>query len=201
MRLALEADARILAALLLVDSTRRHPVERLACAHRPCGLWDKALVYGAKDCRFESCQGHFGSLVPPPPATSKRASFRKLACVISHRRNCPALLAAVFSQASTRLALETESRTPCCAPVRSLDSTRHHPEVRLACTNRSCGLRAKALVFGTKDCRFESCQGHFGSLFAPSPSKLALLREIGVRDSSSQNLSTLAPSASFAELN
>ena len=23
----------------------------------------------------------------------------------------------------------------------------------------------KALVFGTKDCRFESCQGHFGLLF------------------------------------
>ena len=26
---------------------------------RPCGLMDKALVFGAKDCRFESCQGHF----------------------------------------------------------------------------------------------------------------------------------------------
>ena len=28
--------------------------------HRgPCGLMDKALVFGTKDCRFESCQGHF----------------------------------------------------------------------------------------------------------------------------------------------
>ena len=26
---------------------------------RPCGLMDKALVLGTKDCRFESCQGHF----------------------------------------------------------------------------------------------------------------------------------------------
>jgi hypothetical protein len=26
---------------------------------RPCGLMDKALVFGTKDCRFESCQGHF----------------------------------------------------------------------------------------------------------------------------------------------
>ena len=25
---------------------------------RPCGLKDKALVFGTKDCRFESCQGH-----------------------------------------------------------------------------------------------------------------------------------------------
>ena len=25
---------------------------------RPCGLMDRALVFGAKDCRFESCQGH-----------------------------------------------------------------------------------------------------------------------------------------------
>ena len=25
--------------------------------HRPCGLMDKALVFGTKDCRFESCQG------------------------------------------------------------------------------------------------------------------------------------------------
>ena len=27
----------------------------------------------------------------------------------------------------------------------------------------SCGLMDKALVFGTKDCRFESCQGHMVS--------------------------------------
>ena len=27
--------------------------------HWPCGLMDKALVFGTKDCRFESCQGHF----------------------------------------------------------------------------------------------------------------------------------------------
>ena len=25
--------------------------------HWPCGLMDKALVFGTKDCRFESCQG------------------------------------------------------------------------------------------------------------------------------------------------
>jgi hypothetical protein len=41
---------------------RRAPFFRRAChfAHsqRPCGLMDKALVFGTKDCRFESCQGH-----------------------------------------------------------------------------------------------------------------------------------------------
>ena len=25
--------------------------------HRPCGLMDKVLVFNAKDCRFEPCQG------------------------------------------------------------------------------------------------------------------------------------------------
>ena len=27
----------------------------------PCDLMDKALVFGTKDCRFESCQGHFSA--------------------------------------------------------------------------------------------------------------------------------------------
>ena len=31
--------------------------EQFLCT-RPCGLMDKALVFGTKDCRFESCQGH-----------------------------------------------------------------------------------------------------------------------------------------------
>ena len=33
----------------------------------------------------------------------------------------------------------------------------------LAINMRSCGLMDKALVFGTKDCRFESCQDHYYS--------------------------------------
>ena len=33
-------------------------------AIRPCGLMDKALVFGTKDCRFESCQGHIFHLGP-----------------------------------------------------------------------------------------------------------------------------------------
>ena len=30
----------------------------LRANQRPCGLMDKALVFGTKDCSFESCQGH-----------------------------------------------------------------------------------------------------------------------------------------------
>ena len=30
----------------------------------PCGLMDKALGLGTKDCRFESCQGQFASQRP-----------------------------------------------------------------------------------------------------------------------------------------
>ena len=39
-------------------------MERVANSQRglnvnwPCGLMDKALVFGTKDCRLESCQGH-----------------------------------------------------------------------------------------------------------------------------------------------
>ena len=39
----------------------RRPCETLDMQHLasgPCGLMDKALVFGTKDCRFESCQGH-----------------------------------------------------------------------------------------------------------------------------------------------
>ena len=34
------------------------------CFVGPCGLMDKALVFGNKDCRVESCQGHFYPLLP-----------------------------------------------------------------------------------------------------------------------------------------
>ena len=33
-------------------------VHLLTC-RRPCGLMGVALDFGTKDCRFESCQGHF----------------------------------------------------------------------------------------------------------------------------------------------
>ena len=35
-----------------------HPRVPLTKNHWPCGLMDKALLFGSKDCRFESCQGH-----------------------------------------------------------------------------------------------------------------------------------------------
>ena len=40
--------------LRVSDSPLRRSEEENA---RPCGLMDKALVFGTKDCRFESCQG------------------------------------------------------------------------------------------------------------------------------------------------
>ena len=33
-------------------------IPSLGIKQRPCGLMDKALVFGTKDCRFKSCQGH-----------------------------------------------------------------------------------------------------------------------------------------------
>ena len=32
--------------------------DSMILVYGPCGLMDKALVFGTKDCRFESCQGH-----------------------------------------------------------------------------------------------------------------------------------------------
>ncbi len=69
------------------------------CFTRPCGLMDKALVFGTKDCRFESCQGHclsdrlvncmgvsspiVAGLPPAPPATtaSPTSAHRMLSSV------------------------------------------------------------------------------------------------------------------------
>ena len=56
----------LIAHHLLVDRHRRRFIEVSAAAsfflsdiniNWPCGLMDKALVFGTKDCRFESCQG------------------------------------------------------------------------------------------------------------------------------------------------
>ena len=41
----------------------------------------------------------------------------------------------------------------------------HGQDVAHALTTWPCGLMDKALAFGTKDCRFESCQGHLRVLY------------------------------------
>ena len=43
---------------------------------RPCGLMDKALVFGTKDCRFESCQGQM-HIRAMPQTSSARAKWKK----------------------------------------------------------------------------------------------------------------------------
>jgi hypothetical protein len=41
-----------------IDERERDLPPALTWSSWPCGLMDKALVFGTKDCRFESCQGH-----------------------------------------------------------------------------------------------------------------------------------------------
>ena len=77
----------------------------------PCGLMDKALVFGATGCRLESCQGH---------VLANRAIW---------------LVAMPGGQFLSDCQWQITVSWPC-------------------------GLMDKALVFGTKDCRLESCQGH-----------------------------------------
>ena len=99
-----------------VDSTRRRPGERPASTHWLCGLWEKALVVGTKDCRFESCQGHFGLRFAPRAATAReRGSFWKLTCVISHCLRRTPLAANSQNVCSQRL----QAELPCtsCAPL------------------------------------------------------------------------------------
>ena len=69
----------------------RLPVSRAACKRhvwlqhrcRSCGLMDKALVFGTKDCRFESCQDQ-----AKVKTVSCGATYRVL-CVSQHNAVSP----------------------------------------------------------------------------------------------------------------
>ena len=53
---------------------------------RPCGLMDKALVFGTKDWRFESCQGHF--LHSLPRSTRETSSRKAYMAATTHSNMC-----------------------------------------------------------------------------------------------------------------
>ena len=55
----------------------------LASSKRPCGLMDKALVFGTKGCRIESCQGHFALAVFIATLEYAAAAARRLGQLIS----------------------------------------------------------------------------------------------------------------------
>ena len=49
----------VLSQCAFLSATCRSAINGMVhAARRPCGLMDKALFFGTKDCRFESCQGH-----------------------------------------------------------------------------------------------------------------------------------------------
>ena len=59
---------------------------RVVAQHqRPCGLMDKALVFGTKDCRFESCQGHAFAEAKKRPHSRPLAPFTKTPPLASNR--------------------------------------------------------------------------------------------------------------------
>ena len=68
--------------------------------------------------------------------------------------------AALATELCTHVALQLGSRNPNARLPRRRSASRPLPFV-----TRPCGLMDKALVFGTKDCRFESCQGHTSTEF------------------------------------
>ena len=65
----------------------------------PCGLMDKALVFGTKDCRFESCQGH-----APLPARE--------------RMRAPSLFAHADSRTRPSYKRLAQGAHVCCGPGR-----------------------------------------------------------------------------------
>ena len=102
-----------------------------------CGLMDKALVFGTKDCRLESCQDQhiWGALTADVP------QFLQTECLVPRSSR--------YHHTQKGLG----NARGCFGWVGNKCNTdgAFSPW-------RSCGLMDKALVFGTKDCRLESCQ-------------------------------------------
>ena len=133
---------------------------------------DKALVFGTKDCRFAPCQGHVYSLRTPLPT--------KLHSTLARGGKTDNLNGLKFSSSARGYSAHVSRSARGCSGhvthksrgqpgVGALQAGRRlTPGLAVLCDisarphifRRPCGLMDKALVFGTKDCRFESCQGH-----------------------------------------
>ena len=146
----------------------------------PCGLMDKALVFGTKDCRFESCQGQEGpcararglhrarcGLRQPqrPPLTRTGAEVHVevtgegTTCAgpdVRGASGCTRLLVVAIASSAPRATPLPGGHTGHEVPLQHANAwlPAGHAQFRWP-----CGLMDKVLVLGTKDCRFESCQG------------------------------------------
>ena len=142
---------------------------------------DKALVFGTKDCRFESCQGHVYSLRTPLPSKlhSTRARGGKTDKLNGLKFSSSARgYSAHVSRSAHGCSGHVTHKSRGQPGVGALQAGRRlTPGLAVLCDisarphifRRPCGLMDKALVSGTKDCRFESCQGHVYSLCMPLP--------------------------------
>ena len=101
--------------------------------HRPCGLMDKALVFGNKDCRFESCQGHL------PPCSSK--------CKCTATRRQPLALPTSFAPSSP------SGRCSRC-PSRTFATACSLGPPRGACPGSLRGAGLPWMSVGTRPCIF-----------------------------------------------
>ncbi len=95
---------------------------------RPCGLMDKALVFGTKDCWFESCQAHF--CVAHGGAACARAS-NCLRCA----RACRAHVVCGGTSFGQALAQSRGPTPPCSAAARGRFAQKHE---NLACQAELC---------------------------------------------------------------
>lgn len=76
IHLSERASARRFQALKFRKSTTRR---------RPCGLKDKQLVFGTRDCRFESCKDHRCTSPVRKPKTHGTATSEQLLCDATSR--------------------------------------------------------------------------------------------------------------------
>ena len=139
---------------------------------------DKALVFQTKDCRFEPCQDQGvgkarearGGLFVTGAAWAD-AGARQAIAVCARPRALPRQMASVITCSGgaryplrPRCGPQAPLLTPHIAGRLKLDRHARPLAKHVSCTvcrasflKWSCGLMDKALVFGTKDCRFESC--------------------------------------------
>ena len=130
---------------------------------RPCGLMDKALVFGTKDCRFESCQGHVYSLRTPLPSKlhSTRARGGKTDKLNGLKFSSSARgYSAHVSRSAHGCSGHVTHKSRGQPGVGALQAGRRlTPGLAVLCDisarphifRRPCGLMDKALVFGTKN--------------------------------------------------
>ena len=144
-----------------------HPPSLTLCAQVHVA---RALVFGTKDCRLESSQVHAcwqkvaagGNQARAPFAPCASSTVFGLVCASACRTALPRCKGLYFSSEEPSPSSAARS-SPAPGSSMCIETVLMHAPDNLLIIRWPCGLMDKALVFGTKDCRFEFCQGQSSS--------------------------------------